>query len=42
MGTFAAAQGAAVQQPFGLLSDLPASMVLPSTSKVIPIMISGH
>ena len=54
MGSFAAAQSAAVQQHFGLISDLPVSMnrmnladqstrmVLPSTGSVIPSMISGH
>ena len=52
MGSFAAAQSAAVQQPFELISDLPTSlsniadqstrMVLPSSGKVIPSMISGH
>jgi hypothetical protein len=52
METLAAAQSAAVQQPFGLLSGLSTSlsniadqstrMVLPSTGKVIPSMISGH
>ena len=51
MGSFAAAQSAAVQQHFGLISDLPVSMniadqstrmVLPSSGKVIPSLISGH
>jgi len=52
METLAAAQGAAVPQPFGLLSGLPTGMsniadqstrmVLPSSGKVIPSLISGH
>jgi hypothetical protein len=52
MGSFVAAQSAAVQQPFELIIDLPTSlsniadqstrMVLPSSGKVIPSMISGH